>query len=641
MLVQKLFYGRCLLEAIANDGGFPIAAMARRCAASFNSSFYLQQKELWQTVTAETALTHYLNKGWERGLDPSPEFSTDEALVQEPLLRQFRINPLYASLCGVHNTWENKELTARTQIERFPESDYFDKKFTWFTASTPGDTSQLDLHVVMDDFGTESESHTSIFQMVRQLEQQGHRLTAWLLHPNRRQHSVDLKDEVLSHYQPIRARVLELDTSFFFSSGDAVIATSRTSVDVVRRAQGFRERFYLPSKNGLPGDMDGLTCLRLYNWETKDEALEQAILKQLSTLEPGHTRDGIRLQRTAKPGTQQPRFKASVVLPTYNAGAMLRQVLDALSHQDTPWEFQCVLIDSASNDGTLAQLQSFARRQANASVHQINQQDFQHGYTRNQGIAWSDAEFVAFLTQDAIPADKDWLVNLVSAMENEPQAAGCFGRHIAHDDAPLLIKQELDYYFNALDQFPRTLSINTDPEAIKRGDRRWRQILHFYSDNNSCLRKSVWETIPLPCIPFGEDQLWAEMIIRRGHSKIYANNAIVKHSHDYTPKETYNRARIEAEFYATCFGHTIHATRTHMDHAISRECNDAVNRTIKAKGQDRPQHLAKHLQCIIAKNCGCNLAFQQTKAVFTSQPMEEQLQFKNRFFSSRTKPDRP
>ena len=125
---------------------------------------------------------------------------------------------------------------------------------------------------------------------------------------------------------------------------------------------------------------------------------------------------------------------------------MLQRVLDALSEQDTPWEFQCVLIDSSSNDGTLARLRSFAKRNANVSVHQIDQQDFQHGYTRNQGIAWSDAEFVAFLTQDAIPADKYWLVNLVSALENEPQAAGCFGRHIAHDDAPLLIKQELDYF---------------------------------------------------------------------------------------------------------------------------------------------------------------------------------------------------
>ena len=61
--------------------------------------------------------------------------------------------------------------------------------------------------------------------------------------------------------------------------------------------------------------------------------------------------------------------------------------------------------------------------------------DFQHGHTRNRGVDWSDAEFVAFLTQDAIPADEHWLYNLVSALESQPAAAGAFGRHIAHDGA--------------------------------------------------------------------------------------------------------------------------------------------------------------------------------------------------------------
>ena len=96
-LVQKLFHGRCLLEAIANDGGVPVETMARRCAASFNSSFYIQQRDHWTTVTTETALTHYLRQGWQQGLDPSPTFCTDAALEQEPLLRQFGINPLYAT----------------------------------------------------------------------------------------------------------------------------------------------------------------------------------------------------------------------------------------------------------------------------------------------------------------------------------------------------------------------------------------------------------------------------------------------------------------------------------------------------------------------------------------------------------------
>ena len=330
-----------------------------------------------------------------------------------------------------------------------------------------------------------------------------------------------------------------------------------------------------------------------------------------------------------------------MVLPTHNAGAILRPVLNALNAQTTPWEFQCVLIDSASTDGTLERLQGFAERQAHVSIHQINQDQFQHGHTRNRGVAWSDAEFVAFLTQDAIPADEHWLINLVSALERYPDAAGCFGRHIAHDDAPLLIRQELERYFHALEQFPKELSIHTEPDRIKQKDQFWRKILHFYSDNNSCLRKSVWEDIPLPCIPFGEDQLWAEAIIRRGYTKVYAADAVVKHSHNYTAQETYNRARVEADFYATCFGHTIHASRTGMDQAISNDCCEAINRAIKSRGECTSQSLSQYLECIIAKHCGGNPALQAQYKADKHHQTSEQLVSRKSFLSFKAKPNLP
>ena len=65
---------------------------------------------------------------------------------------------------------------------------------------------------------------------MKHLERQGHRVTVWVLDPVRANHAADLRDDVLKHYQPIKAKVLPLDASFFFSSGDAVIATSWQTV---------------------------------------------------------------------------------------------------------------------------------------------------------------------------------------------------------------------------------------------------------------------------------------------------------------------------------------------------------------------------------------------------------------------------
>jgi hypothetical protein len=36
-----------------------------------------------------------------------------------------------------------------------------------------------------------------------------------------------------------------------------------------------------------------------------------------------------------------------------------------------------------------------------------------------------------------------------------------------------------------------------------------RQKLHYYSDNNSRLRKSVWQVVPIPEIDYSEDQVFA------------------------------------------------------------------------------------------------------------------------------------
>ena len=94
-LIQKLFNGRCLLEAISNDGGISIATMARRCSGSFNNTYYLKQLKKATTVNAETALIHYLSEGWTR-LDP-PRVQHHCCSGAGPVTSQIRNQP---SLCN-------------------------------------------------------------------------------------------------------------------------------------------------------------------------------------------------------------------------------------------------------------------------------------------------------------------------------------------------------------------------------------------------------------------------------------------------------------------------------------------------------------------------------------------------------------
>lgn len=240
---------------------------------------------------------------------------------------------------------------------------------------------------------------------------------------------------------------------------------------------------------------------------------------------------------------------STVVIPTLNAAAHLEELFDALDAQETDWEFEVLVVDSASEDDTV---QISTKR--GARVIQIDRRNFQHGRTRNLAVQSALGDFVAFLTQDAIPDTEDWLANLVQPMLDDSTIAGCFGRHRAHNDASPFTVRELETHFDGFLVHPQVVSRNTDRARYDSGDPGWRQLLYFYSDNNSCLRKSVWRDMPYPAVKFGEDQAWAQLIIDAGLRKAYADGACVRHSHDFGPEEARYRAWEEAQFFAEQFG---------------------------------------------------------------------------------------
>ncbi|MDQ0454876.1 glycosyltransferase family 2 protein [Rhizobium paknamense] len=246
------------------------------------------------------------------------------------------------------------------------------------------------------------------------------------------------------------------------------------------------------------------------------------------------------------------RYKAAVVIPAKNAMQVLPQVLDKVLAQRTAWPFEVIVIDSGSRDGT----KEFLRAESRIRLIEIAPESFGHGRTRNQGVAAADAEFVAFLTHDAEPVDEHWLAKLVEAAERDERIAGVFGRHIAYPSASPFTRQDLDQHFRGFLQHPLVVHKALDAEKYQR-DEGWRQFLHFYSDNNSLLRKAVWEKIPYPDVEFAEDQLWARAVIEAGYHKAYAPDAVVYHSHDYSFTEQLRRAFDESRNFTKYFGYRL------------------------------------------------------------------------------------
>lgn len=283
--------------------------------------------------------------------------------------------------------------------------------------------------------------------------------------------------------------------------------------------------------------------VKSFSWPESAGLVEAAFKKRLTEI--GEDR------LTAKASPDSP--KASVVIPTLNAGPILDRVLEAVSEQQTPWPFEVLVIDSGSTDETLETIAKYPQ----VRLHQIEKKDFNHGGTRNLGVELTSGEFIAFLTHDALPANPRWLYNLVSSLEAHPEAAGAFGKHLPYPEASGFTKRDLTNHFEGFLAHPLCLSRDTNKKLYVDKDQGWRQLLHFYSDNNSIMRRSVWQDIPYRAVKFGEDQVWADDIIKAGHSKVYAVRAVVYHSHDFDTAETHERSMTESAFFKHFFDYDL------------------------------------------------------------------------------------
>lgn len=254
--------------------------------------------------------------------------------------------------------------------------------------------------------------------------------------------------------------------------------------------------------------------------------------------------------------------RASVLIPVKNGGALLGEVLDAVLAQSTPWPFEVIVVDSGSRDGSVE-----CARQRGVRVEVIPAAEFGHGRTRNYLASLSRGDFLVFITQDARPADAHWLRHLVEGCDSAPDVAGAFGPHRAHPGARHVTERELTEHFAGFGSVLSRIQL----EDRERFDREvgYRQWLHFFSNNNSCLRRSVWEKLPFPDVMFAEDQTWMLSAIKAGYAKAFVPEAAVYHSHDFGVWETLQRNFDEASSFQRDFGYD-------MQRSLARALASAV-----------------------------------------------------------------
>jgi rhamnosyltransferase len=225
----------------------------------------------------------------------------------------------------------------------------------------------------------------------------------------------------------------------------------------------------------------------------------------------------------------------SILIPTLNGGPLFADVLSRLRTQTYPRPVELLIIDSGSTDQTLD-----TARQHNATIHQINKKDFDHGLTRNRGISLSTGDIVLLLTQDALPADNLLIQNLVAAFD-DPLVAGAFARQIPRPEADALVARNIHNWI-AGSETPHISHI-TDRRAYDHLSPIEKYLFCVFDNVTSAVRRSAWQQIPFHQNAFGEDIEWSKRALEAGWKIAYQPAAAVIHSHDrpiqYEYKRTY------------------------------------------------------------------------------------------------------
>ena len=219
------------------------------------------------------------------------------------------------------------------------------------------------------------------------------------------------------------------------------------------------------------------------------------------------------------------RIEASVLIPTYNAGAGFEEVLDAIHTQDTDFGYELLLVDSGSTDGTL----ELARRYG-ARVISIPKSEFSHGGARNLGISKARGEYVAMTVQDAVPADGNWLGALVENLVPDERVAGVYSRQIPRPDCNPFTRFALERHFTNRPE--RHEQYAESPEHYESLEPMRKLETITFDDVSSCVRRPVWEKYPFRPVSFGEDLDWSERVIKAGYRIVYEPGSAVIHSHD-------------------------------------------------------------------------------------------------------------
>ncbi|MCI8417974.1 MAG: glycosyltransferase [Lachnospiraceae bacterium] len=208
-----------------------------------------------------------------------------------------------------------------------------------------------------------------------------------------------------------------------------------------------------------------------------------------------------------------------VIIPVYKPDKKLERLLEMLSKQT--WPVQKIIL---MNTGEMTFPSRLLGIHPFTELYQVELEDFDHGGTRQRAAGYSQAGYLLYMTQDAVPADCH-LVEQLAKCFLDARVKVAYARQVPRDGC-----RELERYTRSFN-YPPQSRVKTREDLPELGIKTF-----FCSNVCAMYERKAFEELGgfVRHTIFNEDMIYAGGLIQAGYGIAYQEKAQVIHSHNYS-----------------------------------------------------------------------------------------------------------
>ena len=252
-------------------------------------------------------------------------------------------------------------------------------------------------------------------------------------------------------------------------------------------------------------------------------------------------------------------MKVDIICPIYRGGSYVASLVENIAKQKTKDDFSLKFIltvkddvdgeDSEATNDCRREIKKAMRKYDWISLDTEKKADFSHSTTREKAMMASTAKMLVLITQDVDIRSDIWLEELVKDIR-----AGIKKHKTAEKgDIVLTYSRQISKYKN-IEKYTREHNYPTEDHVKSKRDIKKYGIKTFFaSDASAGYRADVFKSLKGydgKKLSFAEDMYYAYKVIMNNYKIKYVSKSEVWHSHNLTLKETYDRYKLNGQFFA-------------------------------------------------------------------------------------------